>query len=523
MGVLNSTLRHFDSNGALINEFNYTLHATGRRTQIDELSGRSVINGYDELYRLTSETIVDPINGDYSASYTYDNVGNRTYSTINGVSTSFSYDNNDCITVQGDITYEYDDNGNTLFKGNLEEQTFYRYSLKNKLTQVESAGGINDYEYDVDNNRVEKTEAGTAVRFIVDNNQAYAQVIAEASDTNVIGKEYVYGDDLISQRANASSHYFMYDGLGSTRSLTDDSGSISDQYFYDAFGITLASVGSTDNNYRYTGEQYDAGLDNYYLRARYYDPNIGRFTQMDTWMGRNHDPITLHKYLYANADPVNGIDPSGYATISSMSAAQNIQSTLLNMTNRVGFLVRAYNRVESLATFVDLIKSVNQVFGGMGSVGNSRNMGVALFRSGIPSLNYSEILENMSYNIPKAILAGSYDWGKGFATTWNRDNTSLKGFLVYMPLLSSGTGGSFAVPTPAKVTFKNKKYPVKIVFGAKPGAYGSIFGIGIEMPRKRQLIRMDYHKFREGHKGKGEIAFWKSGDFHYHVNKWSKN
>ncbi|WMS89223.1 putative Ig domain-containing protein [Pleionea litopenaei] len=333
-----TTLRHFDSNGALINEFNYTLHTTGRRTQIDELSGRSVINGYDELYRLTSETIVDPINGDYSASYTYDNVGNRTYSTINGVSTSFSYDNNDRITVQGDITYEYDDNGNTLFKGNLEEQTFYRYSLKNKLTQVESAEGINDYEYDVDNNRVEKTEAGTAVRFIVDNNQAYAQVIAEASDTNVIGKEYVYGDDLISQSANAASHYYMYDGLGSTRSLTDDSGSISDQYFYDAFGITLASVGSTDNNYLYTGEQYDSGLDNYYLRARYYDQNVGRFTQMDTWMGHNHDPVTLHKYLYANADPISYTDPSGHFSLGSLNAATSIRgilSTVAQSTMRV--------------------------------------------------------------------------------------------------------------------------------------------------------------------------------------------
>ena len=55
-----------------------------------------------------------------------------------------------------------------------------------------------------------------------------------------------------------------------------------------------------------------------------------------------------------------------------------------------------------------------------------------------------------------------------------------------------------------------------------PKAYGSLFGIGMQMSYKRQLIRMDYHAYKAAHKGKGELAFWKDGNFHYHVNKWSK-
>jgi len=83
------------------------------------------------------------------------------------------------------------------------------------------------------------------------------------------------------------------------------------------------------NDYKFTGEQYDAGLGQYYLRARYYDQGVGRFTQMDTWMGRNHDPITLHKYLYAGNDPVLMADPSGNNfTIGGMMSAVNISSTL---------------------------------------------------------------------------------------------------------------------------------------------------------------------------------------------------
>ena len=69
-------------------------------------------------------------------------------------------------------------------------------------------------------------------------------------------------------------------------------------------------------------------FDPYYLRARYYDQGVGRFTQMDTWMGRNHDPITLHKYLYANADPINNIDPSGHFSLGSTGAANSIVGTL---------------------------------------------------------------------------------------------------------------------------------------------------------------------------------------------------
>jgi RHS repeat-associated protein len=61
----------------------------------------------------------------------------------------------------------------------------------------------------------------------------------------------------------------------------------------------------------FAGEQFDPTLDQYYLRARYYDPSQGRFTQMDEWDGKACTPITLNKYIYGNADPVSFVDPSG--------------------------------------------------------------------------------------------------------------------------------------------------------------------------------------------------------------------
>jgi len=124
-----------------------------------------------------------------------------------------------------------------------------------------------------------------------------------------------FGLELISQDRNGSVHYFGYDGQGTVRYLTTTANPpvVSDTYTHDAFGIQIASNGAgTANTYRYAGEQWDEPLGMYYLRARYYHPEVGRFWTMDTFEGTQSDPLSLHKYLYGADDPVNHIDPSGH-------------------------------------------------------------------------------------------------------------------------------------------------------------------------------------------------------------------
>jgi RHS repeat-associated protein len=135
---------------------------------------------------------------------------------------------------------------------------------------------------------------------------------------------------------DAATHHYHYDGLGSTRYLSDASGTLTDSYDYESFGQLLNETGSTENRYRFAGEQLDSGLDQYYLRARYYNQYAGRFTQMDTWMGNNSDPVTLHKYLYANADPANMVDPSGNFGLTSIGVASNIQVELSMLQVDIG-------------------------------------------------------------------------------------------------------------------------------------------------------------------------------------------
>jgi RHS repeat-associated protein len=135
----------------------------------------------------------------------------------------------------------------------------------------------------------------------------------------------------LNQDRAGNFRFYAYDGLGSTRALTDDAGAVTDTYDYEAFGEVLNETGDTDNNYKFTGEQFDTSLDQYYLRARYYDQGVGRFTQQDTYMGNNFDPVSLHKYLYANAAPTMYTDPTGNFSVSGMMSTLNVMARLSSL------------------------------------------------------------------------------------------------------------------------------------------------------------------------------------------------
>lgn len=146
---------------------------------------------------------------------------------------------------------------------------------------------------------------------------------------------------MISQERNGRTYTYLYDGHGSVVGLMSESGSVTDTYTYDAFGNLLKSTGGTENNYRYCGEQFDSTTGLYYLRARYMDASTGRFISQDSYAGSIDDPVSLHKYLYANSNPVMYIDPSGYEgtaieAVGSCSIVSALAST--NTLNAVGIL-----------------------------------------------------------------------------------------------------------------------------------------------------------------------------------------
>ena len=329
--TLNRLIRlvHQDSQDATLASFDYTLSPTGERTKVTERT-KTTTYTYDALGRLTTETIEDSKNGDYTASYTYDGVGNRVQSIIDGVTTQYTYDENDRLTQQGGATYTYDDNGNTLTQTLDTNTTSYTYNSKNQLTEQTSPTQTIRYSYDSNGIRTSKTVNDVTTQYLVDSNQPYAQVLQEREEGEVT-VSYTYGSDLISQTRQDKTTTYHYDGLGSARFLSDESGMFTDSYDYEAFGKLLSKEGNTTNHYKFTGEQLDEETQNYYLRARYYAPTTGRFTQMDSYMGSSADPISLHKYLYANANPTMYTDPTGHFGMMDSMMAMSIANTLRNV------------------------------------------------------------------------------------------------------------------------------------------------------------------------------------------------
>src|SRR5208283_3780698 len=103
-----------------------------------------------------------------------------------------------------------------------------------------------------------------------------------------------------------------------------------DTYDYDAFGNLINQTGSTPNNYLFADEQYDPALSLYYNRARYLNSTTGRFWTADTFEGSINTPASLHRYLFADADPIDLRDPSGKEVDAVEAAAVASITTTLN-------------------------------------------------------------------------------------------------------------------------------------------------------------------------------------------------
>ena len=268
--------------------------------------------------------------------------------------------------VNDSITYFYDANGSLEYKfyGDVDidgspeniitnnptlEYDYYEYNLQGRLSALtksryvdpDTVEYVTEYVYSPQGARVRKIdyESQETTVYLQDlyNHTGYAQVLEEITfdsvdvdpltDTPTGRITYTIGDDIISQtNENGVNKYLIYDGHGSTRQLQNSDETIGESYNYDAYGIMLqsgtvnpaATTPVQGTSLLYAGEQFDFDNQHYYNRARWYNPYNGRFNRIDSFAGNNQDPQSLHKYLYAHCNPINGIDPSGETLVSTL-------------------------------------------------------------------------------------------------------------------------------------------------------------------------------------------------------------
>ena len=306
---------------------------------------------YDDLYRLTRESIsVDGVE-QRSLSYTYDLVGNRLTrgdSAAAGFLTSiaYTYDPNDRVereysTYPGalDVDYDHDDNGNLTARSETGQfgssSASYTWDIAGRLVAADTDGDQLDdlaFRSNDDGIRVARTDDGQQTEYLVDPLQAYDQVLEEYDGaTGDLVASYVHGLDLIAQDRDGVRSYYHADGLGSTRTLSDATGAVTDTYVYEAYGRLIDRDGTTANPYRFAGEWHDDGLGWYDNRARYLDVDMARFTSRDPYEGELLRPLTFHDYAYAHNDPANNTDPTGMFSIAGVTISVNVGSTIEGM------------------------------------------------------------------------------------------------------------------------------------------------------------------------------------------------
>jgi RHS repeat-associated protein len=481
-----------------------------------------------------------------ATSYTHDAVGNRTSKTVvtaaGTETTAYVYDANDRLTIESlttatgttvQTTYAWDGNGNLASKQTPTQYSGYSFDAENRLVAVSrgasqaTAAEVVRYSYDADGKLTSKTTPGGTTSYLIDPTTTWPQVVLESRGAERVA--YVWGDTLRQQTRGGQGTLFGGTGedliplqgqLGTVLAAADESGLIVETYEFSAFGEPAGAANRLAHQFAGEYRAEETGLT--YLRARWYDPSSARLLAQDPLAGTSTKPKSLNRYVYADSDPVNRVDPDGRMSMGEISVAQNISSTLTNVSLRLGYLYNIYERFNAVLGFFELINAAVQVMGS----GTTFTPADAVRSVGLNGVDFGEAFESAARNFPRAIATGIGDWSRGYSTSFQKGKR-VTGALLYMPLVSAGIPGSIAVTTPARIRFGKEKVPLKLVFGGPGGASGTLGGVGLEMGSLRQLVRMDYHVFNAGHGGAtglkpNELAVIRDGSFHFHVNKWNQ-
>ncbi|MHC4867506.1 MAG: RHS repeat domain-containing protein, partial [Planctomycetota bacterium] len=358
-----------------LSRYQYTLSPDGQRTKAIETTAAGsteIAWTYDDLNRLIAEDYNAPGDvNDYGHEYAYDMVGNRLKRNVVGddANTAYSYNDSDQLTWETNdsntITYDYDDNGALVLRdSNDGDDVTYSYDLRGRLAQADIENGPTvEYLYNPDGIRVRATVDGNDIDYIIDpyNHTGYAQVLKEINGVTGTNRVYITGLDVVAQATGSSPpKYLLYDGHGSVRQLANNVGNVVANYHYDGYGRALNfNPAQAATQLLYCGEMYDSDMQQYYLRARWYNPSVGRFNRLDDFGGTRSDPQSLHKYLYAHGNPINGSDPSGMWTLigvlTALSIGAMIAALVVELAGPVMTLVRSTRGLFGMNDFHRLV------------------------------------------------------------------------------------------------------------------------------------------------------------------------
>ncbi len=285
-------------NAAILASSQYGFDKVGNITQ-KTADALATNYGYDNTYQLTSAD---------SESFSYDKTGNRTNS-------GYSHNANNELQATATASYTHDANGNTTSKTANGQTTTYGYNAANRLETVQLPDGRTaTYSYDPFGRRIKK-QVGSDITYYLYSDEG---LIGEYDAAGDLKKGYgwlpdgIWGTNPVFQVDNGNYYFYQNDHLGTPQKLTNESGAVVWQATYAAFGqATVDQASAITNNLRYPGQYYDEETNLHYNWHRDYDPETGRYTQVDP-IGFVAGDLNIYRYVQNNS--INLFDTFGFWT-----------------------------------------------------------------------------------------------------------------------------------------------------------------------------------------------------------------
>jgi len=286
-----------------------------QRKSLTRPNGVTTNFAYDDASRLQriTHTRGQQIIEDYQYAYTPDNEINSISSLSSGTvlpqqKTASPANTANRIPQLGNVSYSFDDLGQTKTRTDGNGTTSYEWDARERLTRATLPNGQTvSYSYDAFGRRTSRTANNVTTSFLYDGQN----VVQDKTDGGAV-TDYVNGwgvDRKLKETSSSGEFYFLQDQLSSTTALTDSSGGVTERIQYEAFGD---SPGSSLTRYGYSGRERDELTGLYHYRARWYDPHQGRFISQDA-LGFDGGQFNL--YVYVHNSPLSFADPFGLTTL----------------------------------------------------------------------------------------------------------------------------------------------------------------------------------------------------------------
>ncbi|WP_427126718.1 RHS repeat-associated core domain-containing protein [Priestia megaterium] len=336
----------------VISNYSYTYDKVGNITQ-----EKSATTGYQMSYSANNQLMMrKDLNTKGSIinqhEYSYDKTGNILSTKLDKSSQTMTYLTDNRLGKYNSQAFSYDKDGNMtkgLLKGKAQS---FSYDARNRLISTKELS----YQYDANNNRVAVTQNKNTTRYIVNPNAPLSQVLVETDAKGKPKRYHIYGLGLIGSEGSDGQYFsYHYDRRGSTIAVSAINGTVTDTFEYSPYGEVKHTKGKIMTPFLYNGRDgvmTDAnGL--YYMRARYYQPELKRFINQDIQLGTIDNGLGLNRYAYVQGNPISYIDPEGeWAWIVAgavIGAAWNSGAQIVNNTLDADPDTKWYSNIGSAA------------------------------------------------------------------------------------------------------------------------------------------------------------------------------